>query len=64
MRASLAGLAPTVACISYAIYPGISWCAALRPDVSGVPTDVKIYRDPMPHVSLRGRVVEKNSTRM
>ena len=49
------------------------WCAALRPDVSGVATDVKlfheaecrlvhryqIYQDPMPHVSLQGKVMAK-----
>ena len=47
------------------------WQAALRPDMSGVETDVRlfhesgcrfvhryrIYKDPMPHVSLQGKVV-------
>ena len=49
------------------------WLAALRPDVSGVAVDAKlfhdsghclvhkyqIYRDPIPHPALRGRVVSK-----
>ena len=51
-------------------FPGF-WQAALRPDMSGVETDVRlfhesgcrfvhryrIYKDPMPHVSLQGKVV-------
>ena len=53
--------------------PRAFWLAALRPDVSGVAVDVKlfhdlrrhlvhkyrIYRDPIPHPALRGRVVSK-----